>query len=156
MTAPHPDGFRLLVAGFLARRENPNTRDAYARDLAELARGLGLPLDALPTATEYETAFGVEDRPDAAAAAAPVAALPATWLTAWRARLQGRPATRRRRVAAARAFARWVSRSFSVANPAAELRPPGGSTGQERLQREMVALAPAAARALCEAARARP
>lgn len=156
MTPPSSEGFRLLVAGFLARRENPNTRDAYARDLAELARGLGLDDDALPQATEYETAFGVEDNVIASAAAATFAELSETWFATWRDGLDGRPATRRRRVAAARAFSRWVSRSFAVANPAKDLRPPGGSTGQERVTREMVALAPAAARRLCEAAAARP
>ncbi len=155
-SVPSPEGFRLLAAGFLARRENPNTRDAYARDLAELGRGLGLGEEALPGAIEYETAFGVEDDPVAAAAAATFAGLSLAWFTTWRDALDGRPSTRRRRVAAARAFARWVSRSFAVANPAKDLRPPGGTTGQESITREMVALAPSAARRLCEAAAARP
>jgi len=143
------DGFARLAAAFLATRENANTRAAYARDLAALAGALGVaPPDAAGPG------FGVEDDPGARAAAEALSALPIDWWQRWRDSLPGRLSSRRRRVAAARAFCRWWSRAFALENPARELRPPAapGESGQEPLGREVVALAPAAVRQMCEAA----
>jgi len=153
--APEPDGFRRLAAGFLASCARPNTRAAYGRDLRVLAAALGLPAEALPAEADVRSAFGVEEDAGARAAAAALAALPPGWWRDWRDGLEGRAATRRRRVAAARAFCRWWSGAFGLENPAGDLRPPGAGPARERLDREVVALTPAAARRLCEAA-ARP
>jgi integrase/recombinase XerD len=141
-------GWHRLVAGFLATRANANTRDAYRRDLAALAEALGLPeADAPPPA------FGVEDDPAAAAAARALAAVPPAWWQGWRDALPGRLASRRRRVAGARAFCRWWSRLYALESPVKDLRPPQAAEGgQERIGREVVALVPAAVRAMCEAA----
>ncbi len=143
------EGFGRLAAAFLATRENPNTRAAYARDLGALAEGLGLPAPA-----PGGPGFGVEDDPGARAAAQALSALPLDWWQAWRDGLPGRVSTRRRRVAAARAFCRWWARAFALENPARDLRPPAaaGEGGQEAIGREVVALSPAAVRAMCEAA----
>jgi len=148
-TAVDPQGFARLAAAFTATRENPNTRAAYARDLAELAAALGAPPppgDAPP--------FGVEDDPLARAAAVQLSALPLAWWQSWRDGLPGRLSTRRRRVAAARAFCRWWSRAFALENPVLDLRPPAaaGEGGQEAIGREVVALSPAAVRRMCEVA----
>ena len=145
-----PDGLGRLMAAFLATRENANTRAAYARDLTELAAALGAqeadPGDA--------PAFGVEDDPVARAAAEQLAALPLGWWQRWRDGLPGRLSTRRRRVAAARAFCRWWSRSMKLENPVRDLRPPAaaGEGGQEMIGREAVSLSPAAVRRMCEVA----
>jgi integrase/recombinase XerD len=146
-----PEGFALLAGAFLAARENPNTRAAYARDLAHLGAALGL-----PPPDPSSAAFGVEDDPRARAAATALAALPLEWWQRWRAGLPGRLTTRRRRVAAARAFCRWFSRGMALENPVRDLRPPaaGGEGGQERIGREVVALTPSAVRRMCETAAA--
>ncbi|MGD9696526.1 MAG: tyrosine-type recombinase/integrase [Thermoleophilia bacterium] len=147
------DGFGRLAAAFLATRENPNTRAAYARDLAELAAALGAPAPAADGPS-----FGVEDDPAARAAARALADLPLAWWQGWRDGLPGRLSTRRRRVAAARAFCRWWSRAFALENPVRDLRPPAaaGEGGQERIGREVVALTPAAVRRMCDVAGATP
>lgn len=146
-----PEGFGRLAASFTATRENRNTRAAYARDLAALADALGVPA---PPAEAPP--FGVESDPAARAAAVQLGALPLAWWQAWRDGLPGRLATRRRRVAAARAFCGWWSRAFALENPVRALRPPAaaGEGGQEAIGREVVALTPAAVRRMCEAAAA--
>ncbi len=153
MSAPvvNAEGFGRLAAAFAATRENANTRAAYARDLAGLAAALGAgppPADAPP--------FGIEDDPAARAAALALSGLPLAWWQAWRDALEGRLATRRRRVAAVRAFCAWWSRAYAIENPVRALRPPaaGGEGGQEAIGREVVALTPAAVRRMCEAATA--
>lgn len=148
-------GFRRLAEGFLAARHSVNTRRGYARDLAILADALGLPASARPDVDALDGVFGVEDDADARRAAGALAALGPDWFTAWRDGLDGRPATRRRRVAAARALCAWASEAFGTPNPADGLRPPGQAVGRDRLDREVVALSPSATRRLCEAA-ARP
>jgi integrase/recombinase XerD len=149
MSAVDPDGFARLAGAFLGTRENPNTRAAYARDLAALAEALGVP--APPADSQ---AFGVEDDPRARAAAEQLAALPLGWWQRWRDGLPGRVSTRRRRVAATRAFCRWWSRALALENPVRDLRPPVAATegGQEAIGREVVALSAAAVRRMCEAA----
>jgi integrase/recombinase XerD len=143
------DGFGRLAGAFLATRENSNTRAAYARDLVALADALDV-----PPAPADAPAFGVEDDPGARAAALELAALPLDWWQRWRDGLPGRLATRRRRVAAARAFCRWWSRALALENPVRDLRPPAaaGEGGQESIGREVVALTPAQVRRMCEAA----
>jgi len=145
------DGFGRLAGAFLATRENRNTRAAYARDLVALADALGV-----PPASADAPGFGVEDDPAARAAAVRLAALPLDWWQRWRDGLPGRLATRRRRVAAARAFCRWWSRALALENPVRDLRPPAaaGEGGQERIGREVVALTPAEVRRMCDAAAA--
>lgn len=147
-----PTGFRALVAGFLATRGSANTRAAYARDLALLGASLGVdPHDAAGPS------FGVEDDPAARRAAGELAAIPPGWWQDWRDRLEGRPSSRARRVAAIRAFCRWWSRVLALPNPVIDLRPPAGAArGQERLTREVVALTPSQMRRLCDAAAALP
>lgn len=149
MPAVDAAGFERLVAEFVASRENPNTRAAYARDLAALATALGLPA---PRATA--AGLGIEDDPAARRAAAALAQLPLEWWQRWRDGLPGRVSSRRRRVAAARTFCRWWSRAYDLENPVLALRPPAaaGEGGQERVGREVVALTPAAVRRMCEAA----
>jgi integrase/recombinase XerD len=146
-----PDGFGRLAGAFLATRENRNTRSAYARDLAALADALGV-----PPAPADAPGFGVEDDPGARAAAVQLSGLPLDWWQRWRDGLPGRLSTRRRRVAAARAFCRWWSRSLALENPVRDLRPPAaaGEGGQDRIGREVVALTPAEVRRMCEAAAA--
>lgn len=153
MTGPTASGYRRLAEAFLATRGSANTRAAYARDLATLAGALGLGGEAVPDHTAGRAAFGVEDDPAARAAALALAGVAPEWWTAWRDGLDGRPATRRRRVAAVRAFCRWAAEVFGTENPVRELRPPNPAAGRDRIGREVVALAPAAARRLCEAAR---
>ena len=98
--------------------------------------------------------FGVEDDPAAREAAVQLAALPLEWWQTWRDALPGRLSTRRRRVAAARAFCRWWSRAMKLENPVLDLRPPAaaGEGGQEVIGREAVSLSPAAVRRMCEVA----
>lgn len=152
MSVVNPDGFGRLAGAFLASRENPNTRAAYGRDLQALAVALGVPA---PPADA--PAFGVEDDTAARAAAVQLGALPLVWWQRWRDGLAGRVLTRRRRVAATRAFCRWWSRSLALENPVRDLRPPAAATegGQEAIGREIVALSPSAVRRMCEVA-ARP
>lgn len=146
------EGYRALVSGFLATRGSANTRAAYAGDLALLGTSLGV-----PPGGEAGPSFGVEDDPAARHAAQGMVALPPGWWQEWRDRLDGRPSSRARRVAAVRAFCRWWSRVLALPNPVIDLRPPAGaSRGQERLTREVVALAPAQVRRLCDAAAAMP
>ncbi|MFN8110158.1 MAG: tyrosine-type recombinase/integrase [Thermoleophilia bacterium] len=147
-------GFRLLAAGFLASRVAAGTRQAYRRDLVHLAVALGVP-DAIPDDREVTEVFGVEEDPSARAAATQMAGIPEDWWRTWRDGLTGSVATRRRRVAAVRAFCRWWSRVLDGENPVRDLRPPGGAPTRGRPGRDVVALAPAATRRLCEAA-ARP
>jgi integrase/recombinase XerD len=144
-----PDGFGRLASAFTATRENPNTRAAYARDLAALAAALGV-----PAPPQEAPPFGVEDDAVARGAAMQLGALPLSWWQAWRDGLEGRVSTRRRRVAAARAFCAWWSRAYALENPVRDLRPPAaaGEGGQEALGREVVALTPAQVRRMCEAA----
>jgi integrase/recombinase XerD len=144
-----PDGFSRLAAAFLATRENPNTRAAYARDLGALAEALGVP----PPPSESES-FGVEDDPIGRAAAVQLAAIPLEWWQRWRDGLPGRVSTRRRRVAAARAFCRWWARGLALENPVRELRPPVAKSegGQDAIGREVVALSSSAVRRMCEVA----
>jgi integrase/recombinase XerD len=145
-----PTGFARLAGAFLATRENPNTRAAYARDLVALAGALGL-----PAPEPSGPGLGIEDDPLARAAAHALSALPLEWWQSWRDGLDGRLSSRRRRVAAARTFCRWWSRAFALGNPVVDLRPPAaaeGGSGQERVGREVVALSPSAVRRMCEAA----
>ncbi|HMM49901.1 MAG TPA: tyrosine-type recombinase/integrase, partial [Miltoncostaeaceae bacterium] len=150
MSTIDPQGFARLAGAFLASRENPNTRAAYARDLGALAGALNL------EAPGVGGGLGVEDDPLARAAAVALSQLPLEWWQRWRDGLEGRPTSRRRRVAAARTFCRWWSRAFSLTNPVVDLRPPaiteGDGGGQERVAREVVALTPAAVRRMCELA----
>ena len=146
------DALRTLMAGFLAGRASPGTRDAYRRDLGHLAEALGVP-EAVPDDDQVSGAFGVEDDPAVREAARALAALDPEWWRDWRDGLEGSPATRRRRVAAVRAFCRWWSRVLDMENPVRDLRPPGGVVRRGRPGQEVVALAPAATRRLCEAAR---
>ena len=148
----NPTGFWRLGGAFLSSRENRNTRAAYARDLEELARAL----DAGPWDGEAP-ALGVEDDPGARAAAVEMAEIPLTWWTHWRDELPGSLASRRRRVAGARAFCKWWSRLYSLRNPVAELRPPSSAhLDAARETRPIVALTQSEAGALCETARALP
>jgi integrase/recombinase XerD len=145
-----PHGFARLAGAFLATRENPNTRSAYARDLVALAGALGL-----PAPEPAGPGLGIEDDPSARAAAHALSALPLEWWQTWRDGLEGRLSSRRRRVAAARTFCRWWSRAFALENPVVDLRPPAaaeGGAGQDRVGREVVALSPSAVRRMCEAA----
>lgn len=143
-------GFIRLAEAFVASRENPNTRAAYARDLAALAGALGLPAPDPGAAP----GLGIEDDPAARRAAQALSRLPLEWWQRWRDGLPGRVSSRRRRVAAARTFCRWWSRAYGLENPVVDLRPPAVAAegGQERVAREVVALTPAAVRAMCEAA----
>lgn len=143
------EGFARLAGAFLATRENPNTRAAYARDLAALAGALGLE-DPRPA----DSGLGIEDDAGARAAAGAMAELSLEWWQRWRDGLEGRVSSRRRRVAATRTFCRWWSRAYRLPNPVTDLRPPAAveDAGQGRVGREVVALTPAAVRRMCEAA----
>src|SRR5262249_52836023 len=101
------DGYWHLAAGFLAGKDKPNTRGAYERDLRALAGALGIGPQGRPA-----PAFGIEEDPQAREAAVALAAVPAAWWRDWRDGLEGRPASRRRRVAAVRSFCRWWARAF--------------------------------------------
>ena len=70
MTVVDPDGFGRLAAAFLATRENPNTRAAYARDLGALAEG------DIPT---LKVRIGVKTRTSAAGTREKVASAIFKW-----------------------------------------------------------------------------
>jgi integrase/recombinase XerD len=145
------DGYWRLVAGFIGGRANANTRAGYRRDLEALGAALGLgPPDREPPA------FGVEEDAAARRAADALAALPPPWWREWRDGLEGRVSSRRRRVAAVRAFCRWWSRLFALESPVADLRPPAEADGRERLDREVVALPQSAVRRMCDVAAGSP
>ncbi|MDH3227862.1 MAG: hypothetical protein OEM67_12360, partial [Thermoleophilia bacterium] len=72
-------GFLALRDGFLQSRESPNTRAAYARDLASLAVALDI-----DDSREVGPAFGMEDDPEAARAATQLSELPTEFWTTWR------------------------------------------------------------------------
>ena len=142
--------FWRLASGFLATRENANTRSAYARDLDALAAALGLADDRAP---DLAPVFDLADDAGARAVAQELSGLPLGWWRHWRDGLEGSIASRRRRVAGVRAFCRWWSRLFDVGNPVTELRPPAESDrDQGRIERELVSLTLAEALALCDAA----
>jgi integrase/recombinase XerD len=145
--------FRRLVAAFLASRRSASTREAYRRDLTHLARALGVGDAGIPSDTDIRDAFGVEDDPEVAVVLDRLSALGPEWWRDWRDGLQGSPATRRRRVAAVRAFCRWWSRTCDRANPVSALRPPRGADPGAGAAREVVAFAQADMRRLLEAAR---
>jgi site-specific recombinase XerD len=146
------DGYWALAEAFVATKASPNTRAAYYRDLTVLAAALGI---AVPD--ERSTPFAVEDDPVARGAADALAALPVEWWQNWRDGLDGSVASRRRRVAGIRAFCTWWSRLFALANPVAELSPPGGAGDARRsIGREVVALDQAQVRVMCDAAAALP
>jgi integrase/recombinase XerD len=145
--------FRRLVAAFLATRTSPSTRAAYRRDLTHLARALGVGEEGIPSDVEIRDAFGIEDDPAVAAVLEQLLALGPEWWRAWRDGLQGSAATRRRRVAAVRAFCRWWSRACDRENPVSELRPPGGVRPGGPNGQVVVAFAQADMRRLLEAAR---
>lgn len=141
-------GYWALVEGFLATKASANTRAAYRRDLTLLADALRVAPPAEPVAT-----FGVEDDPAARAAAQALADLPAEWWYEWRDRLEGTAASRRRRVAAVRAFCRWWARLFALQSPVTDLSPPGRAADAHRaLGREIVALDQSQVRAMCDVA----
>ena len=142
--------FWRLASGFLATRENPNTRAAYARDLDALTSALGIPT---VEATDDTPVFDLETDEEARAVAEELSGLPLGWWRHWRDALEGSIASRRRRVAGVRAFCRWWSRLYGVGNPVVELRPPAeAARDQGRLERELVSLTQAEALALCTAA----
>ena len=151
MRPPAAIGYWTLAEAFLAGRESPHTRAAYARDLAALAEALGCPRPR----GDLPPAFAVADDGGARVAAVTLSKIPAEWWEDWRAALTGRPSSRRRRVAGVRAFCRWWSRIFGLDNPVEGLALPSPASGQERVARETVSLTPSAMRRLCEAA-ARP
>lgn len=145
-------GFRSLAAAFVATRGSANTRAAYGRDLTLLGEALGVEAEVAEAPP-----FGVEDDPDARRAAEQLAVIPSGWWQDWRDRLDGRPSSRARRVAAVRAFCRWWSRALDLPNPVEDLRPPAmASRSQDRLAREVTALSASQMRRMCEAAAALP
>ena len=144
--------FRRLVAAFLASRTSASTREAYRRDLGHLASALGVGDRGIPGDAEIRDAFGIEDDPEVRALLDSLVGLGPEWWRRWRDDLTGSPATRRRRVAAVRAFCRWWSRACDLENPVSELRPPGASGGA-RGGGEVVAFAQADMRRLLDAAR---
>jgi len=145
--------FRRLVAAFLATRTSASTREAYRRDLTHLAPALGVGEDGIPTDGEIRDAFGIEDDPEVRAVLVRLVGLGPDWWRSWRDDLEGSPATRRRRVAAVRAFCRWWSRVCDLENPVSDLRPPGAAGGSRRAGQEVVAFAQSDMRRLLEAAR---
>ncbi len=152
MNAVPPAGYWRLVDAFLASRSSANTRASYRRDLVVLAEGLGLsggPGD--------RPVFGVEDDPQARAAAEALATRGTDFWHRWRDGLEGSVASRRRRVAGVRAFCRWWSALYALENPVAGLSPPGGvADAKRRLGREVVALDPSQVRRMCEVAASLP
>lgn len=151
MTVDAP-AFRRLVAAFLASRTSASTREAYRRDLGHLASTLGVADAGIPTDDEIRDAFGIEDDPEVRALLEGLVGLGPEWWRRWRDDLAGSPATRRRRVAAVRAFCSWWSRACDLENPVSDLRPPGAATGARR-GGEVVAFAQSDMRRLLEAAR---
>jgi integrase/recombinase XerD len=151
MTIDAP-AFRRLVAAFLATRASVSTREAYRRDLTHLASALGVGAEGIPTDEEIRGAFGIEDDPDVGALLETLVGLGPDWWRRWRDDLDGSPATRRRRVAAVRAFCRWWSRVCDMENPVSELRPPGAAGGSRHAGHEVVAFAQSDMRRLLEAA----
>lgn len=149
----NPAAFRRLVAAFLASRTSPSTREAYRRDLTHLAGALGVGKAGIPSETDIRDAFGIEDDPEVAVVLDELLALGPEWWRDWRDRLEGSPATRRRRVAAVRAFCRWWSRTCDRENPVSTLRPPGGTPSGGPPGQEVVAFAQADMRRLLDAAR---
>ncbi len=145
--------FRRLAAAFLASRASPSTREAYRRDLTHLASALGVGKDGIPSGPEIRDAFGIEDDPEVRALLEQLAGLGPEWWRNWRDDLDGSAATRRRRVAAVRAFCRWWSRVCDLENPVSDLRPPGVAASPRRAGREVVAFAQSDMRRLLEAAR---
>ena len=142
--------FWRLASGFLATRENRNTRSAYARDLDALTGALGLGVGETP---ELTPVFDLEADAGARAVAQELSELPLGWWRHWRDTLDGSIASRRRRVAGVRAFCKWWSRLYGVGNPVNELRPPAEAVrDQGRLERELVSLTQAEALALCNTA----
>jgi integrase/recombinase XerD len=152
MTMDAP-AFRRLVAAFLASRASASTREAYRRDLSHLADALGVGDDGIPTALEIRDAFGIEDDPEVRRVLEQLVGLGAAWWRDWRDALEGSTATRRRRVAAVRAFCRWWSRICDLENPVADLRPPGDPTPATSGPQDVVAFAQADMRRLLDAAR---
>lgn len=152
MTIDAP-AFRRLAAAFLATRTSASTREAYRRDLTHLASALGVGAAGIPTDAEIRDAFGIEDDPEVRALLAALVGLGPDWWCGWRDDLEGSPATRRRRVAAVRAFCRWWSRVCDLENPVSELRPPGAAGGSRHAGQEVVAFAQSDMRRLLEAAR---
>jgi integrase/recombinase XerD len=150
-----PAAFRRLVAAFLASRTSASTREAYRRDLTHLATALGVGDEGIPTAGDIRDAFGIEDDPEVRAVLDQLVAVGPEWWRDWRDHLEGSPATRRRRVAAVRAFCRWWSRSCDLENPVTDLRPPGvaDAGGSRRGPQDVVAFAQADMRRLLDAAR---
>ncbi len=144
--------FRRLVAAFLASRTSASTREAYRRDLTHLASALGVADAGIPTDDEIRGAFGIEDDPEVRVLLEGLVGLGPEWWRRWRDDLAGSPATRRRRVAAVRAFCRWWSRACDLENPVGDLRPPGAAAGV-RGGGEVVAFAQSDMRRLLEAAR---
>ena len=149
-----PPAFRRLLAAFLASRTSPSTREAYRRDLGHLAVALGVGADGIADDEDIRHAFGIEDDPQVRAVLKQLVALGPEWWRDWRDGLEGSPATRRRRVAAVRAFCRWWSRSCDLENPVTELRPPGAAAGSSgHGAGEVVAFAQSDMRRLLDAAR---
>ncbi|MSO43707.1 MAG: hypothetical protein EXQ74_00095 [Thermoleophilia bacterium] len=145
-------GYRALAAAFVATRGSANTRAAYARDLLILGQALHVPAGG-----DTGPGFGIEDDPAARRAAEAMSLIPPSWWQGWRDALEGRPASRARRVAAVRAFCRWWSRALELPNPVADLRPPvSAARTQESLAREVSALTPGQMRRLCDAAEGMP
>jgi integrase/recombinase XerD len=145
--------FRRLVAAFLATRTSASTREAYRRDLTHLAVALGAGAAAIPDQSEIRDAFGIEDDPDVRGVLDHLVGLGADWWCDWRDGLEGSIATRRRRVAAVRAFCRWWSMTCDVENPVADLRPPGAVAPAPGSTPDVVAFAQADMRRLLDAAR---
>ena len=117
------EGFGRLAAAFLATRENANTRAAYARDLAALADALGVPP---PPRRRARRSASRTTRPRARPPRRSRRSR-STGGSAGATGCPGRLSTRRRRVAAARAFCRWWARAFALENPARDLRPPAAA-----------------------------
>ena len=144
--------FWRLASGFLQTKENANTKDGYARDLAALSAALGLG----EAPRDVGAAFGLEDDAAAHAVAEKLSSLPLGWWRHWRDELPGSLASRRRRVAGVRAYCGWWSRLYELPNPVAGLSPPAGGPQQGQLEREVVALTQGETHAICETARQLP
>ncbi len=142
------EGYWALVEGFLATKASANTRAAYRRDLLLLSDTL-----AVASSATKPSVHGVENNPVARAAAEELAARPQEWWQDWRDGLVGSVASRRRRVAAIRAFCKWWARLYALESPVSELGPPGGVADAHRvIGREVVALDQSQVRAMCDSA----